>query len=146
MHEEPHRLRPTTPERQNRAERRPGPSSFQPHRKGRVRKVGWEDRKLFMTVSEKAGGVAKSSLARGGVLERGKHRKSNQLSSQVPPCLCVLRRLQAVAKQDSSSWREKDTRGELALAGTPLPLTLQHKCDLQPRVARSSYLEAHNQI
>lgn len=49
-------------------------------RKGGIRKAGWDDRvrdsRLFMTVSEKAQGMAKSGLMGGGVLERGKHRKN----------------------------------------------------------------------
>lgn len=62
-----------------------------------------------MTVSEKAHGMAKSGLTGGGVLERGKYKKTT-----LPTCLCVLRRLGEVAKHRLGSWskREKSQGGE----------------------------------
>lgn len=103
MHEESQRLRPITPEGQSR-------DFSQPHRKGRVRKVGWEDRRLFMTVSEKASGMAKRSL---GEEEFWKEESTEKATLFTRPSLpvCPRETPSGGKARQSSSWREKRHQG-----------------------------------
>lgn len=74
---------------------------------------------LFMTVSEKAQGMAKSGLA-GGVLDRKKAQNKQVI---LLTSVCPLQEV-AKHKQDSSWNKRKDRhRGELAFLGTPQPST-----------------------
>lgn len=79
--EDPRRLRPTDPQRARTEQKNcQGLIHWCRHQKGWNKKGGLgpqeRDSRLFMSVSEKAQGMAKSGLMGGGVLERGKHRKN----------------------------------------------------------------------
>lgn len=152
--EDPRRLRPTDPQRARTEQNSRGLIHPCKHQNGWNKKGGTEGRerlkRLFMTVSEKAHGMAKSGLmGGGGVLERGKHRKKTNNPSHMSLSACVTSGdSQKVGKHRlGSSWskRKKVHGGELALPGTPQPSTTANR-DLEPQVARSSHLKVQIQL
>lgn len=123
------RLRSTAPKGQNRAEKHPGSHSPQADiGKGGIRKpagsIG-EAQRLFMPVSEKAHGMAKTSLTgRGGVRKTAQKKNKSILLTLPSPLVCPWETPRGSKAQTGLFSEQKQKhKGELVLPGTPQPST-----------------------